>query len=83
MVRRVAGSTLPIMDKDVSQMSFQSFVEYIGRAAQVHTDRLHCMIMAVLLGKEVFAYPTAYPKLESVYEHSIKPWAKVNFVKIE
>ncbi len=83
MVRRVAGSTLPIVEQDVSLMSFQSFVECISRAAQVHTDRLHCMIMAVLLGKEVFAYPTAYSKLESIYEHSIKPWAKVNFVEIE
>jgi len=79
-VRQLAGSNVPLMEEDASLMSFHSFVECVGRAAQVHTDRLHCMILAVLLGKEVFAYPTAYGKLESVYEHSMKSWAKVNFV---
>ncbi len=83
IVREMAQLSLPLMERDASVMSFQSFVECISRAAQVHTDRLHCMILAVLLGKEVFAYPTAYLKLESVYEHSIKSWAKVNFVEIK
>lgn len=78
-VRQLAGSGLPLVKRDASRGSFQSFVECICRAGQVHTDRLHCMILAVLLGKEVFAYPTAYAKLESVYEHSIKSWAKVRF----
>lgn len=79
-VRRMAKSDLPLVEQDASCLSFQSFVECVSRAGQVHTDRLHCMILAVLLGKDVFAYPTAYAKLEAVYEHSIKSWAKVNFV---
>jgi exopolysaccharide biosynthesis predicted pyruvyltransferase EpsI len=66
---------------DASSMDFHSFVDCVGRASQVHTDRLHCMILAVLLGKEVFGYPTSFGKLEAVYEHSIKDWAKVKFVK--
>jgi hypothetical protein len=41
------------------------------------------MILALLLGKEVFAYPTAYSKLEGVYEHSVKSWAFVRFVRQE
>jgi len=80
MVKKTAQSSLPLIVEDVSMMSFYSFVEYVSRADQVHTDRLHCMIMALLLGKEVFAYPTRYDKLEGVYEHSIKAWATVNFV---
>lgn len=79
-VMQQAGSGLPLVEQDASLMSFQKFVECISRAGQVHTDRLHCMILAVLLGKEVFAYSTAYGKLEGIYEHSIKSWAKVHFI---
>ncbi len=79
MVREMTGTSQPVLEQDAPLMSFHSFVECVSRASQVHTDRLHCLIMALLLGKEVFAYPTAYAKLEGVYEHSIKPWAKVNF----
>jgi hypothetical protein len=68
---------------DAPSMSFESFVECVRGASQVHTDRLHCMILALFLGKEVFAYPTAYGKLESVYEHSIKDWARAHFVKCD
>lgn len=77
--RQRAGSNLPLLEQDVSCLNFQLFVESVSRAGQVHTDRLHCMIMALLLGKEVFAYPTSYAKLEGVYEQSIKSWAKVHF----
>ena len=80
LVRDRIGSNERIFECDAPMMSFESFVECVRRASQVHTDRLHCMILAVLLGKEVFAYPTAYGKLEAVYEHSIKSWAKVNFI---
>jgi exopolysaccharide biosynthesis predicted pyruvyltransferase EpsI len=79
-VRRIAESNLPLIEQDAPLLSFESFVECVQRAGQVHTDRLHCMILSVLLGKDVFAYPTAYGKLEAVYEHSIKSWAKVYFV---
>lgn len=79
-VRGIARKDQPIIDCDAPLMSFESFVECVQRASEVHTDRLHCMILALLLGKEVFAYPTAYGKLEAVYEHSIKPWANVQLV---
>jgi exopolysaccharide biosynthesis predicted pyruvyltransferase EpsI len=79
-VMKKAGSNLPLVEQDASLMSFEKFVECINRAGQVHTDRLHCMILASLLGKEVYAYSTAYGKLEGVYEQSMKAWAKVNFV---
>jgi exopolysaccharide biosynthesis predicted pyruvyltransferase EpsI len=82
-VRQNAHSSLPLLEQDAPLMSFHSFVECVSRAGQVHTDRLHCMILALLLGKKVFAYPTAYGKLEAVYEHSIKPWAAVTFVPAE
>jgi hypothetical protein len=37
------------------------------------------MILAGLLGKKVFAYGTAYRKLETVYDHSMQNWADVSF----
>jgi exopolysaccharide biosynthesis predicted pyruvyltransferase EpsI len=79
-IRQLSGPESIVFERDAPLMSFESFVESVRRASQVHTDRLHCMIMALLLGKPTFAYPTAYSKLEDVYEHSIKSWATVTFV---
>jgi exopolysaccharide biosynthesis predicted pyruvyltransferase EpsI len=79
-VRQMSKSNLPLIEQDAPALSFESFVEFVQRASQVHTDRLHCMILSVLLGKDVYAYPTAYGKLEAVYKHSINSWAKVHFV---
>ncbi len=59
---------------------FEEFVSIIAGAAEVHTDRLHVMIMDSLLGKKIFAYGTAYSKLEQIYHHSIQSWAEVTFV---
>jgi exopolysaccharide biosynthesis predicted pyruvyltransferase EpsI len=73
-------SNLPVVECDASSMSFEIFVETVRRAAEVHTDRLHCMILAALLGKKVFAYQTSYGKLEEVYSHSMKDWSDVTFV---
>lgn len=56
------------------------FFEILRGAKEVHTDRLHCML-AAMLEKPVFAYPTTFKKLESVYEHSLKDWAQVEFVR--
>jgi exopolysaccharide biosynthesis predicted pyruvyltransferase EpsI len=78
-VKRISGSN-NVFESDVAMMSFHFFVETVRRASEVHTDRLHCMILAALLGKKVFAYPTAYAKLESVYQHSVASWALVQFV---
>jgi exopolysaccharide biosynthesis predicted pyruvyltransferase EpsI len=79
----MSGAESFIIERDAPMMSFESFVESVRRASEVHTDRLHCMIMALLLGKQTFAYATAYSKLEGVYEHSIKSWADVTFVRDE
>lgn len=81
LVRQRVRTGMPVVEQDASMLSYHAFVECISRAAEVHTDRLHCMIFALLLGKPVVAYPTAYGKLESVYNHSIASWAKVEFVR--
>ena len=83
-MRRIAEANQnnqPILEVDAPLMSFEAFVECVRRASQIHTDRLHCMIMALLLEKPVFAYSTAYGKLEAVYDFSVKSWAKVTFVQ--
>ncbi len=79
-VARHKRSARPLKMCDVSRYSFEYFVEIVRSAAEVHTDRLHCMLLAVMLGKATFAYPTTYGKLEAVYAHSLKSWAQVEFV---
>ena len=71
--------THPRMVSDVASLNFDMFVQGVQRAKVVHTDRLHVMILACLLGKKVFAYGTAYRKLETVYQYSMKDWADVSF----
>ena len=73
---------MPLVCMDVSQQRFEFFVESIRAARNVHTDRLHVMLMAVMLRKKVFAYPTSYAKLEGVYGHSVAPWADVTLVSM-
>jgi exopolysaccharide biosynthesis predicted pyruvyltransferase EpsI len=70
----------PLLRNDVSRERFEVFVETIRAARAVHTDRLHVMLLATLLSKKVFAYPTAHAKLEAVYRHSLADWADVTFV---
>lgn len=79
-VRRYTRSEKPLRICDVSQYPLEYFIEIIRSAAEVHTDRLHCMLMAAMLGKSTFAYPTTYAKLEAVYVHSVRAWAHVEFV---
>ena len=76
-----AAPGYPLRVADAALYDFDSFVDAVLRAAEVHTDRLHTMLLAVLLGKKVHAYSTAYGKLEAVYEHSLKGWANVEFVR--
>lgn len=70
----------PVRIADIAAFDFDSFVDAVLRAKEVHTDRLHTMLLAALLSKRVFAYPTSYGKLEAVYEHSVRDWAHVEFV---
>ncbi|HON92319.1 MAG TPA: polysaccharide pyruvyl transferase family protein [Sedimentisphaerales bacterium] len=81
IVTRRAGKTDPLKVCDASLWVFECFLEIVRSASEVHTDRLHCMLLAVMLGKPTFAYPTAYGKLESVYAHSLKGRAHVEFVE--
>lgn len=73
-------STKPLRICDVSLLPLPYFVETIRSAQEVHTDRLHVMLLAAMLGKLTYAYPTTFRKLESIYEHSVKDWAYVEFV---
>jgi exopolysaccharide biosynthesis predicted pyruvyltransferase EpsI len=68
---------------DVSETSFDVFMEVVRSSSIVHTDRLHVMLLAAMLGKPVVAYETSYGKLEAVYEHSLRQWANVSFVKVK
>jgi exopolysaccharide biosynthesis predicted pyruvyltransferase EpsI len=71
----------PMRVCDASRDIFERFLEIVRSASEVHTDRLHCMLLAVMLGKPTFAYQTAYGKLEAIYEHSIKDRAHVEVVR--
>jgi exopolysaccharide biosynthesis predicted pyruvyltransferase EpsI len=70
----------PVRVCDASRCVFEYFLEIVRSACEVHTDRLHCMLLAVMLGKPTFAYQTAYRKLEAICEHSLKGRAHVEFV---
>lgn len=74
---------IPLKVCDTSTLLLERFFEIVRSAKEVHTDRLHCLLLAIMLGKQVFAYPTSYGKLESVYEHSLKTWADVTFPSIK
>jgi exopolysaccharide biosynthesis predicted pyruvyltransferase EpsI len=80
LVRTLEHGSLPLLENDVSRQRFEVFVEVIRAARVVHTDRLHVMLLATMLGKKVFAYPTAHGKLEAVFHHSLAGWADVKFV---
>jgi len=75
-----AATGFPLVCKDVAREPFDVFVETVRAARTVHTDRLHTMLLAAMLGKKVVAYPTSHSKLESVYEYALKDWADVTFV---
>lgn len=80
VVARKMGSNCPLKVCDASKLDFESFVDTVRRAKEVHTDRLHTLLLSVMLGKPVFAYPTSYGKLEAIYEHSLKSWSNIKFV---
>jgi exopolysaccharide biosynthesis predicted pyruvyltransferase EpsI len=77
---KLSDSKLPFRDEEIWRMDFEGYVETIRRAKEIHTDRLHVMILGAMLGKKIYAYPTLYGKLDNVYEHSLKSWADVTLV---
>ncbi len=78
ILRKVGN--FPLKDCDIWKFDDARYLDTICRAKEVHTDRLHVMIVSAMLGKKVFAYPTLYGKLENVYEQSLKNWANVEFI---
>lgn len=80
LVTQHTRRTEPIRVCDASRDTFERFLEIVRSASEVHTDRLHCMLLAVMLGKPTFAYQTAFCKLEAICEHSLKGRAHVKFV---
>jgi len=82
-VEKLRDRTVPLKVSDASLLGFESFVECVRRCREIHTDRLHGMLLAALLGKRIYGYPTSYGKLESVYHHSLRPWADVRFAEFE
>ena len=65
---------------DIANLDLHHYTDMIAKSKQIHTDRLHVMLLGAMLSKPVFAYKTSYSKLESVYNQSLKEWADVTFV---
>lgn len=60
--------------------SFDAFVNIIGNASKVYTDRLHNAILSAILGKETYLYPNSYHKNKGVYEFSLCGFPNVKFI---
>ena len=73
----VIPGELPVIVRDASREDLDAFLTSVRSAAEVHTDRLHVMLLAAMLDKPVVAYPTSHNKLETVYRHSLGDWARV------
>jgi exopolysaccharide biosynthesis predicted pyruvyltransferase EpsI len=59
---------------------FRTFVELIGNASEVYTDRLHVAIFSSILGKKTHLYPNSYYKNKGIYEFSLHTCPNVEFV---
>ncbi len=68
-----------VSDLSIQAQSFDDFLERIGRASAVHTDRLHVAIAAALMDKDVTLYPNLYHKNQGVYEYSLRHLLNVRF----
>jgi exopolysaccharide biosynthesis predicted pyruvyltransferase EpsI len=71
-----------VLQADISEKAkdLQDFISIIARARTVFTDRLHVGIVAALMKKIVFLFPTGYWKTKGVYEYSLKSFRNVVFV---
>ena len=61
--------------------NFESFVNLVGNACKVYTDRLHVAILSAILGKETYLYPNSYYKNKGVYEFSLSGFPNVKFIE--
>ncbi|MBI3890711.1 MAG: hypothetical protein HY303_04190 [Candidatus Wallbacteria bacterium] len=80
-VRRVAGAGREVVEADTAAVDFDSFGRLIARAAEVHANRLHTMVLAAMLGKPVVAHETRRPKLMPFYDYCLRGWARVTFAE--
>jgi len=85
-IRRATSAVdgeVEILVRDVSREDLETCARLVRTASEVHTDRLHIMLLAAMLGKPVVAYPTSHQKLETVYKHSVKDWAEVKIRNLQ
>lgn len=75
--KNIVDSEVEILVRDASREGLETCSRLVRQASEVHTDRLHIMLFAAMLGKPVVGYPTSHQKLETVYEHSLKDWTQV------
>jgi hypothetical protein len=82
IARSLAGD-LPVVTKDIPRACYDHFLETVRGASEVHTDRLHALIVSTMLGKRITAYDTLDSKLEDVYDHSLKglPGVQIKFTR--
>ena len=66
-------------DMTLAESVIQLAAKYILGFGQIKTDRLHCAILAALLGRETIVYPNSYFKNAAVFEHSLSRIPNVNF----
>lgn len=70
--RRAKLKGAQLLIEEISKSDFNDYLNTILKAKEIHTDCLHVFILSAMLGKKVFAYKTAYDKLERIYFHSMK-----------
>ncbi len=58
--------------KDLATLSCHTFLSEIDAFDEVHTNRLHIAIAAVLLEKKVKLYANNYYKIRAIYDYSIR-----------
>ncbi len=68
---------IKLWEKSSSDIIFRS-VNYFNMHDQVHTDRLHGLILASLLGKSIKLYDNSYGKNVSYYESWLKNIKLIN-----
>jgi len=81
---RQMSEGIRILFGDVGLLSdFKSFVNIVGNATKVYTDRLHVAILSAILEKETYLYPNSYHKNKGVYEFSLRNSSNVRFINSE
>lgn len=55
-------------DPSDTSLTAESYLALIAAYQEIHTDRLHCAIGAMMLGRDVTLYPNNYHKNKGVFE---------------